>query len=190
MAAETGKNFTTRGDDGWYTQYYRHSGSTINLYMGFKVVRDSAKKIKITFGLINPNAGTSSYSYNATGTAENYVTVNGTKIVLGSYSYKVGSSWYDTGKTWTIELPKYNTSGNTQIDISYSMAMHNSCFPDSASGIIRIPAGLLTASDYTSLKYYDGTNWRSALVFYYDGSNWQPSQVKYYDGSNWRSVST
>lgn len=185
MAAETGKNFTTRDTDGWYTQYYRHTGSTLNLYMGFKAEYVSDRNIKITFGLINP-ASSSYQSYNATGSSENYVTVNGTKIVLGSYSYRVKNTWLDTGKTWTITLNNGGPNGNTQIDIAYSMAMHNSCFPDGASGIIRIPAGLVPAAAYCTVKYYD-SGWKDCQVYYYTGSAWQLCDLSYYDGG-WKTI--
>lgn len=157
--ATTGNNFSftvANITNGEYSSNSYKNGT--NCSYGFKVTKGTGKNIIIQFGLRNfSGAGSQTYQYGYTSSTtapDNQVTVNGTKILLGDshdgkYNYYVGNSWYNcSGMTWTVELTSGGSGGNTAVDIAYYMEMNNSCYPDGASGVLSIPAGVISSSNY------------------------------------------
>lgn len=154
MASATGNDFTFTTSGEYSTNHY--SGGETNLSYGFKITRGSGKSVIIQFGLRNYNAGGGTFTYSwATDRENNHVTVNSTKILLGSshdgrYSYSgIGDFWSDcAGMTWTITLSNGGNSGSDAINIAYSMEMNNSCYSGGASGVLKIPQGFIPSTEY------------------------------------------
>ena len=41
------------------------------------------------------------------------------------------------------------------------------------------------APPHNTIRYYDGSEWKQAIVYYYNGVNWVECTPYYYDGSSW-----
>lgn len=59
----------------------------------------------------------------------------------------------------------------------------------SSSDVILFEPKKPVASEHSTIRYYDGSSWKQAIIYYYNGTNWVECTPYYYNGSKWQQCS-
>lgn len=149
---------------------------------------DTQYTLKITQG------NTSGYSFTFTLTTP---TTTVTQTVTSSFNqfyysvYSDGSATFGDNNIDILSVTLKGVSGSATGTTNTFTFTESNCtaptFNKAVSGYVSTSYNW-TVDNFPTIKYYDGSNWRKAMVQYYDGNNWRVAQIQYYDGSNWRYI--
>lgn len=95
----------------------------------------------------------------------------------------IGEIASTTGLSYTIpkaKLKEWGKQHKSSFTILPSTASISEYYTETTPVVLFIYKGQPT------MKYYDGSAWKTGEVYYYDGSSWKPAgELKTYDGSKW-----